>query len=195
MHKGNAKVHVSGHASAGELVYCYNLVRPKNVMPVHGEHRHLKANAELAIRTGVDPKNALVLEDGVTVDLKDGVARVSGNVAADYVYVENMVAGAATEESLQDRIRLAEDGALTVLAIVDPETGALEEDPEFFPVGFSFSDKDLGKAVGIVEKTLNGLKGVKTGPDAERAISQALVRWSDRALRRKPVVTVITVDA
>ncbi|GAA1359794.1 ribonuclease J [Arthrobacter rhombi] len=195
VHKGNAKVHVSGHASAGELVYCYNLVRPKNVMPVHGEHRHLKANAELAIRTGVDPKNALVLEDGVTVDLKDGVARVSGNIAADYVYVENMVAGAATEESLQDRIRLAEDGALTVLAIVDPETGALEEDPEFFPVGFSFSDKDLGKAVGIVEKTLTGLKGVKTGPDAERAISQALVRWSDRAMRRKPVVTVITVDA
>ncbi|MDN5756170.1 MAG: ribonuclease J, partial [Micrococcaceae bacterium] len=195
VHKGNAKVHVSGHASAGELVYCYNLVRPKNVMPVHGEHRHLKANAELAVRTGVDPKNALVLEDGVTVDLKDGVARVSGNVAADYVYVENMVAGAATEESLQDRIRLAEDGALTVLAIVDPATGALEEDPEFFPVGFSFSNKDLGKAVGIVEKTLNGLKGVKTGPDAERAISQALVRWSDRALRRKPVVTVITVDA
>ncbi|MBM6621899.1 ribonuclease J [Micrococcaceae bacterium RIT802] len=195
VHKGNAKVHVSGHASAGELVYCYNLVRPKNVMPVHGEHRHLKANAELAIRTGVDPKNALVLEDGVTVDLKDGVARVSGNVAADYVYVENMVAGAATEESLQDRIRLAEDGALTVLAIVDPETGALEEDPEFFPVGFTFSDKDLGKAVGIVEKTLGGLRGVKTGPDAERAISEALVRWSDRAMRRKPVVTVITVDA
>ncbi|WP_417219490.1 ribonuclease J [Arthrobacter sp.] len=195
VHKGNAKVHVSGHASAGELVYCYNLVRPKNVMPVHGEHRHLKANAELAIRTGVDPKNALVLEDGVTVDLKDGVARVSGNVAADYVYVENMVAGAATEESLQDRIRLAEDGALTVLAIVDPETGALEEDPEFFPVGFTLSDKDLGKAVGIVEKTLGGLRGVKTGPDAERAISQALVRWSDRAMRRKPVVTVITVDA
>lgn len=195
VHKGNAKVHVSGHASAGELVYCYNLVRPKNVMPVHGEHRHLKANAELAVRTGVDPKNALVLEDGVTVDLKDGVARVSGSVPADYVYVENMVAGAATEESLQDRIRLAEDGALTVLAIVDPETGALEEDPEFFPVGFSFSDKDLGKAVGIVEKTLTGLKGVKTGPDAERAISQALVRWSDRAMRRKPVVTVITVDA
>ncbi|HXD27380.1 MAG TPA: ribonuclease J [Arthrobacter sp.] len=195
VHKGNAKVHVSGHASAGELVYCYNLVRPKNVMPVHGEHRHLKANAELAIRTGVDPRNALVLEDGVTVDLKDGVARVSGNVAADYVYVENMVAGAATEESLQDRIRLAEDGALTVLAIVDPETGALEEDPEFFPVGFAFSDKDLGKAVGIVEKTLGGLKGPKTGPDAERAISQALVRWSDRAMRRKPVVTVITVDA
>jgi ribonuclease J len=195
VHKGNAKVHVSGHASAGELVYCYNLVRPKNVMPVHGEHRHLKANAELAIRTGVDPQRTLIVEDGTTIDLKDGVARVTGSVPADYVYVENMVAGAATAESLQDRIRLAEDGALTVLAIVDPDTGALEEDPEFFPVGFSFAEKDLGKAVGIVEKTLAGLKREKTGPAAEKAIAEALVRWSDRAMRRKPVVTVITVDA
>ncbi|YCI00709.1 ribonuclease J [Arthrobacter sp. D2-10] len=195
VHKGNAKVHVSGHASAGELVYCYNLVRPRNVMPVHGEHRHLKANAELAVRTGVNPKQALIVEDGTTVDLKDGVARVSGKVTADYVYVENMVAGAATEESLQDRIRLAEDGALTVLAIVNPDTGKLEEDPEFFPVGFAPSDADLDKATAVVEKTLSHLKGQKTGPEAERAIAEDLLRWSDRSLRRKPVITVIIVDA
>ncbi|WP_299167978.1 ribonuclease J [uncultured Arthrobacter sp.] len=195
VHKGNAKVHVSGHASAGELVYCYNLVRPRNVMPVHGEYRHLKANAELAVRTGVNPKQALIVEDGTTIDLKDGVARVSGKVTADYVYVENMVAGAATEESLQDRIRLAEDGALTVLAIVNPDTGKLEEDPEFFPVGWAPKDGELDKATDIVEKTLAQLKGEKTGPDAERAIAEGLVRWSDRSLRRKPVVTVIIVDA
>ncbi|MEV7646971.1 ribonuclease J [Arthrobacter sp. NPDC089319] len=195
VHKGNAKVHVSGHASAGELVYCYNLVRPKNVMPVHGEHRHLKANAELAIRTGVDPKRALIVEDGTTIDLKDGVARVSGQIAADYVYVENMVPGAATEASLQDRLRLAEDGAVTVLLIVNPDTGRLEEEAEFFPVGFAPAVEQLEKATGIVEKTLMGLRGDKTGPEAEKAIAQALIRWSDRALRRKPVVTVIIVEA
>lgn len=195
VHKGNAKVHVSGHASAGELVYCYNLVRPRNVMPVHGEHRHLKANAELAIRTGVDPNRALVVEDGTTIDLKDGVARVSGQVPADYVYVENMVAGAATEESLQDRLRLAEDGAVSVLAIVNPDTGRLEEAPEFFPIGFAPAAEDLEKAGGIVEKALAGLKGGKTGPEAEQAIAAALVRWSERQLRRKPVVTVIIVEA
>ena len=195
VHKGNAKVHVSGHASAGELVYCYNLVRPKNVLPVHGEHRHLKANAELAVRTGVDPKRALIVEDGTTIDLKDGVARVSGQIAADYVYVENMVAGAATEASLQDRLRLAEDGAVTALLIVNPDTGRLEEEPEFFPVGFAPAVEQLEKATGIVEKTLMQLRGDKTGPDAEKAIAQALVRWSDRALRRKPVVTVIIVEA
>ncbi|MCG2622480.1 ribonuclease J [Arthrobacter sp. I2-34] len=195
VHKGNAKVHVSGHASAGELVYCYNLVRPRNVVPLHGEYRHLKANAELAVRTGVDESRALIIEDGTVVDLKDGVAQVVGSVPADYVFVENMVAGAATEESLQDRLRLAEDGAISVLAIVNPDTGKLEEDPEFFPVGFAPADGELKKATGIVEKTLAGFKGDKTGPGAERAIGEALARWSDRSLRRRPVVTVIIVEA
>jgi ribonuclease J len=106
-----------------------------------------------------------------------------------------MVAGAATEASLQDRLRLAEDGAVTALLIVNPDTGRLEEEPEFFPVGFAPAVEQLEKATGIVEKTLMQLRGDKTGPDAEKAIAQALIRWSDRALRRKPVVTVIIVEA
>jgi ribonuclease J len=70
VHKGNARVHVSGHASAGELLYCYNIVKPRNVMPVHGEWRHLVANAELAIATGC-PRPGGLVEDGVVVDLVD----------------------------------------------------------------------------------------------------------------------------
>ena len=80
VHKGNAKVHVSGHASAGELLYCYNIVKPRNVMPVHGEWRHLVANAELAVQTGVPRERVVLAEDGVVVDLVDGVARVVGAV-------------------------------------------------------------------------------------------------------------------
>src|SRR6187431_233470 len=80
VHQGNARVHVSGHASAGELLYCYNIVRPRNVMPVHGEVRHLIANAELAVKTGVPPERVVVAEDGVVVDLVDGVARIAGAV-------------------------------------------------------------------------------------------------------------------
>ena len=82
VHKGNAKVHVSGHASAGELVYCYNIVQPRNVMPVHGEWRHLRANADLAIRTGVAAERVVIAEDGVVVDLVDGRAKITGKVPA-----------------------------------------------------------------------------------------------------------------
>jgi ribonuclease J len=76
VHKGNALVHVSGHASAGELLYCYNVVKPTNVMPVHGEVRHLVANGELAAATGVP--NVILADVGFTVDLMDGHAKRPG---------------------------------------------------------------------------------------------------------------------
>ena len=69
VHKGNALVHVSGHASAGELLYCYNIVRPRNVLPVHGEIRHMQANAALARATGIADEHVVIAEDGVVVDL------------------------------------------------------------------------------------------------------------------------------
>ena len=110
VHKGNAKVHVSGHASAGELAYCYNIVRPTNVLPVHGEWRHLKANADIAIRTGVDPDRVLIAEDGVVIDLVKGQARIIGKVPAGLVYVDGTTVGGATEETLHVRRTLAEEG-------------------------------------------------------------------------------------
>ncbi|MDN5932757.1 MAG: ribonuclease J, partial [Pseudonocardia sp.] len=78
VHKGNAKVHVSGHASAGELVYCYNIVRPANVLPVHGEARHLRANADLAISTGIAPDRVIIAHDGAAIDLVGGRATLRG---------------------------------------------------------------------------------------------------------------------
>ncbi len=82
VHKGNAKVHTSGHASAGELVYCYNIVRPRHVMPVHGEWRHLTANGALAIKTGVPANRVLLADDGVVIDLVNGRASITGKVPA-----------------------------------------------------------------------------------------------------------------
>ena len=78
VHRGNALVHVSGHASAGELLYAYNIVKPRNVLPVHGEVRHLRANAELAVATGVPRNQALVVEDGTVIDLDRGRIKVVG---------------------------------------------------------------------------------------------------------------------
>ncbi len=95
VHKGNALVHVSGHASAGELLYCYNIVKPRNVMPVHGEIRHMRANADLARATGVE--NVVLAEDGVVVDLVDGVARIAGKVDCGYVFVDGTTIGDITE--------------------------------------------------------------------------------------------------
>ncbi|HXZ63884.1 MAG TPA: ribonuclease J, partial [Streptosporangiaceae bacterium] len=93
VHKGNALVHVSGHAAAGELLFVLNLVRPSNFVPVHGEWRHLKAHADLAALTGVPAAGIVIAEDGVTVDLVDGRISVSGKVPCGYVYVDGLSVG------------------------------------------------------------------------------------------------------
>ena len=105
IHRENALVHVSGHASAGELLYVFNLVRPHNLMPVHGEPRHLLACADLAVMTGVPRDRIVMAEDGVVVDLVDGVARIVGVVPCGYVYVYGLSGGDITESSLKDRRR------------------------------------------------------------------------------------------
>ncbi len=114
VHKGNAKVHVSGHASAGELLYFYNICRPKNLMPVHGEWRHLRANAELGAMTGVPHDRIVIAEDGVVVDLIEGKAKISGKVQAGYVYVDGLSVGDVGEPALKDRRILGDEGIISV---------------------------------------------------------------------------------
>ena len=127
--KENAKVHVSGHASAGELIYCYNIVQPKNVMPIHGEVRHLVGNGQLAVKTGIDPQNVVLAEDGVTVDLKDGVARVSGIVPCEYVYVDGRSIGEISEDELETRRTLGSEGFISIFAVVEHDSGMVLAGP------------------------------------------------------------------
>ncbi len=198
VHKGNAKVHVSGHASAGELAYCYNIVKPRNVMPVHGEWRHLRANSEIAVSTGVDPRNVVIAQDGVTVDLARGRATLSGKVDAGLVFVDGDSVGGITEEDLRERRRLAEEGVVTVLAIIDPDNGDIVEAPEFFTKGFSCSNEDLDKAGAAVEKALRDAASNRQGgrkQDPEEIIERATANWMRRFYNRQPVVTAIVVDA
>ncbi len=127
---------MSGHASAGELLYCYNIVRPRNVMPVHGEWRHLVANAELAVATGVPRDRVVVVEDGVAVDLVDGKAAVSGAVPSGYVYVDGASVGGADEGLLKDRRILRDEGFISVTVVVDSMTGKIIAGPEITARGF-----------------------------------------------------------
>ena len=197
VHKGNAKVHVSGHASAGELVYCYNVVRPANVMPVHGEWRHLQANADLAIRTGVDPDRVVIAEDGVVVDLVKGRAKITGKVPAGNVYVDAQTVGGATETTLKDRRTLAEEGVVTVLALVDADTGKLAEEPDFLVRGFVHDASTFHGAVPVIEKTLAraASEGVGEVQQLEQMITREVGRWAYKKFRRSPMIISIVVDA
>ena len=197
VHKGNARVHVSGHASAGELVYCYNILKPKNVMPVHGEAKHLHANGALAIRTGVDPDRVIIARDGSTIDLVNGRATLSGQVAADLVFVDGDTVGHATEDTLADRRRLSESGIVTVLAILEPGTNALAEPLEYITRGFVTADLALTGATDAVERALSkaSTQGVDEVGKIESVIAGAVSSYITRTHRREPVVVAIVIDA
>ena len=197
VHKGNAKVHVSGHASAGELVYCYNIVQPKNVMPVHGEYRHLRANADLAIRTGLAKDRVVLAEDGVVVDLVDGRAKITGKVRAGNIYVDAQTVGGVTEATLKDRRTLAEEGVVTVLAIVDADTGRLADPPDFLVRGFVHEPDAFTPAVAVVEKCLARAanEGIGDPHQLEQLLARDVARWAGRAFRRNPLIIPIVIDA
>jgi ribonuclease J len=197
VHKGNAMVHVSGHASAGELAYCYNIVRPTTVLPVHGEWRHLRANADIAIRTGLDPDRALIAQDGSVIDLVDGRARITGNVPAGLVYVDGTGVGTATEETLHVRRTLAEEGVLTIVCIVDPETGALTEPPDYLAHGFATEDVDFSGATTAIQSALTkaARDGIEDLDQIEDLVRRAASTWAHRTHRRSPLVIPVVVDA
>ncbi|MFA6575910.1 MAG: ribonuclease J, partial [Nocardioides sp.] len=197
VHKGNAKVHVSGHASAGELVYCYNIVKPKNVMPVHGEYRHLRANADLAIATGMDPKNVVLAEDGVVVDLHQGKATITGKVQAGNIYVDAQTVGGVTEATLKDRRTLAEEGVVTLLAIVDADTGKLADPPDFLVRGFIHEPTAFDPAVQVIEKTLAhaAREGIGDARQLEQMLARDVGRWAHKTFRRTPLIIPIVIDA
>ena len=197
VHKGNAKVHVSGHASAGELAYCYNVVRPTNVMPVHGEWRHLQANAAIAIRTGIPADRVVLAEDGVVVDLVKGRASITGKVPAGLVYVEGSTVGDITEASLVDRRTLAAEGVITVIALVDADTGALAEPPDFLSRGFGLDQHTFDTAIPLVEKALAkaAAEGIGDIHQLEQIIARTVSRWAQNNGRRNPIIIPVVIDA
>jgi len=196
VHKGNALVHVSGHASAGELLYCYNIVKPGNVMPVHGEIRHLYANAALARATGVPAANVLVAEDGFVVDLKDGRAKVVGKVDCGYVYVDGSSVGDITESELKDRRILGDEGFVSVIAVVDTSTGKIVTKPEIHARGVAEDDSVFGE---IQPKLIEALEialadGVRDTQQLEQIVRRTLGRWVGTKLRRRPMIIPIILE-
>lgn len=179
VHQGNAKVHVSGHASAGELLYLYNAVRPSNVMPVHGEWKHLRANGELAIRTGVAPDNVVIAEDGVVVDLVDGKASRTGRVEVGHVYVDGLSVGDVGESTLSDRLVLGEGGFIAITVAVDSNTGRAVSSPTISGRGFSDDPKALDAVVPLVEMELarTEAEGITDTHRIAQAVRRVVGRW------------------
>ncbi|MFB7295370.1 ribonuclease J [Streptomyces rubiginosohelvolus] len=196
VHKGNAKVHVSGHASAGELLYFYNICKPKNLMPVHGEWRHLRANAELGALTGVPKDHIVIAEDGVVVDLIDGKAKIVGKVQAGYVYVDGLSVGDVTETSLKDRRILGDEGIISVFIVVDSSSGKIVGGPHIQARGSGIDDNAFAGVTPKIQEALgkSAQDGVMEPHQLQQMVRRTVGKWVSDTYRRRPMILPVVVE-
>jgi len=195
VHKGNAMVHVSGHASAGELLYCYNLLTPKNVLPVHGEVRHLIANAKLAVSTGVPESHVFPVEDGAVLDLHAGKARLVGQLDCGYIFVDGLTEGEVSDTELTDRKILGEEGIISVVTVVSFRSATLVSGPDIHARGFTEDDSVFDavrpELIAVIEKAL--ADGVEDTFQLQQLVRRTIGRWVNNNYRRRPMILPIVV--
>jgi ribonuclease J len=196
VHKGNAKVHVSGHAAAGELLYCYNILKPKNAMPVHGEYRHLIANGALAEKTGIPTERVLIVEDGWVVDLVGGRAQVVGAVECGLLYVDGKTVGKITEDDLKDRRLLSQEGFISIFAVMDKDSGRIIVGPEIRAKAYAEDDHVFDDVKPLIEKALGeaAQEGVRDTYAMQQVIRRTIGTWVNRNHRRRPVIIPVVIE-
>ena len=196
VHKSNALVHVSGHAAAGELLYCYNIVKPTYVMPIHGECRHLRANGAIAKSSGVRSENVIIAEDGVVVDLSKGKAAIVGSVPCGYVYVDGTSVGDISEASLKDRRILGEEGFISVVVVIDAQTGKIVAGPDIHARGFvedeTLFDQVRDKIVLELQDAVSS--GVTGSHQLSQVVRRVVGKWVGGQHRRRPMILPLVIE-
>ena len=196
IHKSMALVHVSGHAPAGELRYLLNAVRPTNLMPVHGEWRHLRAHAAIGRSMGLPDERIMLAEDGTVVDLVDGLATITGKIPVGYVYVDGLEVGDVGDTTLKDRRILGDDGFLSIVLAVDVEAGRVVYGPEITSRGFSDDPAALdpirAELLEAVEKAV--ADGTRDADSLQHLVRRTVGRWVDKEYRRRPMLVPMVLE-
>ena len=196
VHKANAMVHVSGHAAAGELLYCYNIVKPKYVLPIHGEWRHLKANAELAIQSGVPRGNTFIIDNGVVIDLVNHEAEVVGAIPVGFVFVDGQSIGDITESSLKDRRILGEEGFISCVVVIDSQSGKIVAGPDIHARGFNEDAAMFDEVKLRIEKALAAavVDGINGTHQLSQIVRKTIGGWVGGEHRRKPMIVPVVIE-
>ncbi|MEZ2371875.1 ribonuclease J [Arthrobacter sp. RCC_34] len=198
IHKGNAKVHVSGHAAAGELLYCYNILEPLNAMPVHGETRHLIANGKIAEESGVPGDNVVLADNGTVVDLHDGLANIVGQVEVGFVYVDGSSVGEITDADLKDRRILGDEGFISIVTVINRSTGKVVSGPEIHARGVAEEDAVFDEIIPKINAALEEAVAERkdhTTHQLQQVVRRVIGTWVNRRLRRKPMIIPVVLEA
>jgi len=193
-----ALVHVSGHAGPEELKLMMAMARPKGFVPVHGETRHLRAHAKLAMDIGIDRRNIYVLENGDCLLMTDGQLSRGEPIESGIIYVDGLSVGDISAVVLKDRQTLASDGLVTVVCLVHSKDGHLVGKPEVIMRGVSGAEDNdlLEDLIGIVEKTATRFSDEKklNSGQLKRALREQILGLLWQRSRRRPMVIPLILE-
>jgi ribonuclease J len=191
----NGLIHVSGHGAQEEMRLLINLVRPKFFIPVHGDYRHLRKNAQIAMETGA-VEHVIVIEDGDVLELDKNDARKKDKVTAGRILIDSGSTNDVVEELvLRDRRILSEDGIVLAVLAINKRTGQVQQAPEVVMRGFGGADI-TEEARELVTKTLDGLSGEEKtdyGMVKEKVRSE-LKRMIQKSTGRRPMIMPVILE-
>jgi ribonuclease J len=196
LHEEIAPVHVSGHACQEELRTMLSLLRPRHVMPIHGEYRMLAAHAKRAREAGVPEERILIAENGSVVELARGGARIVDRVAAGVTFVDGLRVGDIQDVALRDRRKLADDGVLIVVTTLASSDGGEVAPPELIARGFAESDELLEELRGEADRVVRQLASEHATEIKllQEHIHDAIGQIVYDRTRRRPMVLPVVIE-
>ncbi len=192
-------VHVSGHACQEEIKLLYTLLHPKYAVPVHGEYKHLKAQAKIAKELGIDKEDIFILHSGDVLEISDEKAEVTGRVPVGAILVDGLGVGDVGNVVLRDRQHLAEDGIIIVVLALDSYNSQLVSGPDIVSRGFVYvreSDELLEEARLLVEGAVEGCleKGQTDWGKLKSTIKDVLSEYVWKKTKRRPMILPIIME-
>ena len=191
--------HVSGHACQEEIKLIYTLIRPKYAIPVHGEYKHLKAQAKIAQSLGIEKENIFILSSGEVLELSDESAKVTGKVPVGTILVDGLGVGDVGNVVLRDRQHLAEDGIMIVVMSLDRISGQLVAGPDIVSRGFVYvkeSDELIEEARHTVDDALQRCveRGITDWGRLKNTTKDALSDYVWKRTKRRPMILPIIME-
>jgi len=198
IHSGVSDVHATGHAQADEIKTYLSLARPEWYVPIHGEYRHMVANARLGELMGIPRPNVVLCEDGDVIELSDDGLQHAGRVPSGYVYVDGTI-GDVGQGVIRDRRVLGEEGVVVVVVTVDIQTGKVLTGPDIITRGWVYApeaedllDEACDRVQAAVEEALR--KGERDVESLERDVRRATGRFVNERTRRRPMIVPVVME-
>lgn len=192
-------IHVSGHGSQEELKLMLNLLRPKYLIPVHGEYRHLIHHAKLAETMGINSKNTLLIENGTVLEFTPEEVNIASSVPSGGIFVDGLGVGDVGNVVLRDRQTLSSDGIFIVVTTIDSNTNRIVSGPDIVSRGFVYvkeSEKLLDEARENVSGLLEGLmdKNISDWTTIKNKVKESMAKFLWNKTGRRPMILPIIME-